>query len=118
MTAPPLSERTLQRYADEFLIPEFRQPLKTIEDACTAVGWKFTDRPACCGSEVHVRSLLGGAYEAECLTCGAMIKDIGGPEFGNGHVRFLESEQFAPGALGVAERWIAVPATQTHEQGE
>ena len=118
MTRPPAGERTLQRYADDILKPEYVQPLKTVEDACKAVGWEFAERPVCCGQEVECRSFIIGAYEAECSVCGALIHDISGPQFGNGHVRTLDAEQFDPGALEVAERWIAIPASaDTHPKG-
>lgn len=82
---------TAQAYADDMLAPEFKQPLKTVLQACEVHGWD-ADTPTCCGSRVVVRDFIGSPYFAECKTCGRFVLDVTGPRFGNGHVRTIDTE--------------------------
>lgn len=93
---------TLQEYADEIVAPEYRQPLKTIREACEMVGWEFHDKPTCCGQYVTVRSFIN-AYHAECKSCGRFIRDMSGPMFGNSWVQFLDESKVD---LNTDKSWI------------
>ena len=75
-----MPDRSLQSFADEVVAAEFRQPLKTIQEAVESIGWEFVDRPICCGEPVEVSSMIG-PYFAECRTCGRFVRDITGPIF-------------------------------------
>ena len=96
---------TLQEYADDVVAERYRQPLKTVEEACAAIGWPFVDRPECCGREVKVTAFLGGAYFAECETCGRFIRDMTAPVFGNSAAYVLSDEKVSD--LSTDRRWIA-----------
>lgn len=93
----------LQSYADKVLDPAYRQPLKSLEDALSALDWPNEDRPKCCGQDVSIRSFLGGAYFAQCECCKKFIADIAGPTFGNSWVNFLDGEKVD---IDTPVRWI------------
>lgn len=84
---------TLQEYADDALRTEYRQPLKTLQEACENVGWEFVDAPTCCGEIVSVHSFIG-PYYAERKHCGRFVYDVSGPQFkGRGAVFFINSDR-------------------------
>lgn len=57
---------SLQVYADKVTHPDFKQPLKTIEEALETMGWENVECPDCCGNPVEIRSMIGSAYYVEC----------------------------------------------------
>lgn len=98
--------RTLQEFTDAVVLPEMKQPLKTVEDACAAVGWEFEEFPVCCGKRVDVANLIG-AYHAECKICGRFIHDMTGPSFPtSGSVQMFQWEQF-PENTDWSRTWIS-----------
>jgi hypothetical protein len=100
--------QSLQEFADAVVAPEFRQPLKTVREACAAVGWEFQDHPVCCGAEIDTRSMFGDAYVGECKTCGRFIADVTGPQFSQSgsSVSFIDRDQF-PADTDWGTSWIA-----------
>lgn len=105
---------TMQEYADASLADEYRQPLKTIEEALAVHGWDVDPipdnyRPTCCGGEVKTQSFLGGAYLAICEKCGRFVFDVTAPTFGNSWVTFPSSDKIDM-ETDYERRWIA--ATQ------
>ena len=98
---------TLQQFADKVVAPEYRQPLKTVREACEAVGWEFEDKPLCCGKPVIVSNLLG-PHLAECKQCGKFIADVTGPSFSEngGAVRFIDRDKF-PEDTDWDRSWVA-----------
>lgn len=96
---------TLQEYADDIVAPQYRQPLKTVEEACGAVGWQFVDKPICCGKPVEVTAFLGSAYFAECDQCGRFIRDVSGPQFGNATCYLPSADKISD--IDSECRWIA-----------
>ena len=95
---------TLQKFANSILSPEWQMPLMTAQDACLKVGWKFQDRPECCGIPVEICGFIGCAYECHCKTCRRFIFDVTGPEFGNSWVNIPDSDKVD---METEERWIA-----------
>lgn len=101
-----MSKRPIQELADARLAPEYRQPVKTIQEACEAIGWEFADRPVCCGSEVEISSFIGQAYQAVCRKRDKFIFDVTGPEYSNGG-GVIELPQEDAYDLDGAARWVA-----------
>lgn len=95
---------TVQEFADRIVAEEYRQPLKTLEEAVTSVGWQFVDSPECCGAPVTVSGILG-PYHAECGACGKFVRDVLGPIFGNACVRFPEPKMFSD--FDTEKHWIS-----------
>jgi hypothetical protein len=98
--------RSLQEYADVAVAPEYRQPLKTLEEALAVHGWPLVDKPPCCGAETEVRGFLGSTYVAECRTCGRFVADVSMPmpsERGSAMI-LLDPEKVD---LDTERRWIA-----------
>lgn len=96
-------KRSVQDLADDQLAPEYRQPVKTLDEALSSVGWEKVDRPVCCGQEVQIDSFLGDAYFAQCDVCRKFIVDVTGPRFGNGHVTLVDGAKVD---LDTDKRWI------------
>lgn len=93
---------SLQEYADDLVAPEYRQPLKTVREACEAVGWEFLDSPTCCGNHVTTHALFG-VYHAECKTCGRFIRDMSAPIMRNSYASVIDSDKVD---LDTAKSWI------------
>jgi hypothetical protein len=104
-----IAKITLQEYADKVVAGEYRQPLKTVQEAVAAAGWEWADKPVCCGTQIEVRSFIGSAYMGECMACGRFIVDVSGPTFGNSWVNFPDSTKIE---LSVEQRWIAGQRTK------
>jgi len=99
-----LTKISLQEYADGVVAPEYRQPLKTVEEACAANGWAFQERPVCCETAVTLRSFMGAAYFGQCSKCGKFIADVAGPSFGNSWVNLIDSTKVD---MNTDRFWIA-----------
>lgn len=102
---------TLQEYADATVAEQYRQPLKTIEEALSVHGWldgPMPDefRPVCCEEKTECKSFLGGAYLAVCKKCGNFVYDITAPTFGNSYVTFPDGEKIDL-ETDIEHRWIA-----------
>jgi hypothetical protein len=97
---------SLQEFADESLALEYRQPLKTLEEACDVHGWAHIDKPICCGKEVEIQSCIGHAYFAQCQTCKKFILDVTGPKFSEtgSAVQFLDADKVQ---IDTDKRWAA-----------
>lgn len=102
---------TLQEYADDIVAPEFRQPLKTLEEACKANGWEYVDSPKCCGKPIVVHSFLG-PYFATCEECGRFARDVSAPQFGNGCAFCVDSDKVD---VDTDVRWISGIAPRNTE---
>mgnify|MGYP000894214909 CR=1 FL=1 len=88
-------KQSLQSLADARLAPEWRQPVKTYDEAADALGWdKTLDKPICCGEPVEITAMLGSAYKATCAKCERFVFDITGPEFTGNAVAFVDSDKF------------------------
>lgn len=83
--------KSIQDLADEILKPEYRQPVKTIDEAFEAIGWEYVNRPNCCGSPVNIRIFLGAVDSAECSCCGRFVYRVLAPDFGNSWVSIPEN---------------------------
>lgn len=102
---------TLQEYADARVSEEYRQTLKTIEEALHVHGWldgPMPDefKPVCCEEETECESFLGGAYLAICKKCGKFVFDVTGPTFGNSWVSYPDSKKVDL-ETDIEHRWIA-----------
>lgn len=86
---------TLQRYADETVHPDYKQPLKAIDEALDALGWAQVDKPECCGKPVEMRSMIGSVYHVECEICGKFAFNVTGPKFSDtgSSVSFLDGNK-------------------------
>lgn len=88
-------KQSLQSLADARLAPEWRQTVKTYDDAASALGWDAAlDVPICCGRPVEVTAMLGSAYKATCPACDRFVFDITGPEFTGSAVAFVDADKF------------------------
>lgn len=99
--------KTVQELADARLAPEYRQPVKTLDDAMDAVGWSLdVDPPTCCGRPVTVSTFIGDAYQAVCETCKRFVFDVTGPEFSNERACVLlpSSDEYD---LDTDARWVS-----------
>lgn len=107
-TATATVTGTLQEFADQIVAQQYRQPLKTVREACDSVGWQFEDKPKCCGVEVTMWSMFGDAYLAQCDTCGKFIVDVTGPSFSQSgsSVQFIDKDAF-PDDTEWSRCWIA-----------
>lgn len=99
---PVKPSKTLQEWFDAFAAPEFKGTLLTVEEACDRNGWKFQDKPECCGEPIEINSLIGMAYHGQCKKCGKWIHDVT-VQMGNSWVQFPSSDvdQDTP------KRWVA-----------
>lgn len=100
-------KKSLQQLADERLALEYRQPVKTLDDACKEIGWNKDDDPLlCCGNQVSIRSLWGGITSAECKTCHRFLWDVTAPEIAKtgSAMLFVDQDQYA---VDDAARWIS-----------
>jgi hypothetical protein len=110
---------TLQEYADQSVAEQYRQPLKTIHEALSIHGWDANPfpedyKPVCCGSEVSIRSFLGGPYFVQCESCKRFLVDVTGPSFGNSWISLPDGDKIDL-ETDVEHRWIAgqeLPATE------
>lgn len=101
------ADQTIQEWADAVVAAEYRQPLKTAEEACAAIGWEFANHPVCCGKEAVRAPWIMGTYHVECETCGKFIRDITGPQFiSSGAARVFSSDGF-PKDTDWSRTWIA-----------
>ena len=99
-----MGKRTIQDLADARLAAEYRQPVKTLEQAVEAIGWALEDRPKCCGEEVEISSFIGSAYQAVCRTCGKFIFDVTGPEFNGRAICLPDQDKYD---LDHEARWVS-----------
>ncbi len=83
---------TIQEHADRIVSMEYRQPLQTIEEACASLGWKFQNKPECCGKPVRLDSIID-VYMAECSDCGRFARDMAGPLMSGGAVQFVDTDR-------------------------
>lgn len=97
------SKISLQQFATELVAPEFRQPLKTSEEALAALNWPLVDFPECCGAKVRVQSFIGSAYYAECEKCHKFMWNVTGPRFGNSWVSTPDPNLID---MNTEHRWI------------
>jgi hypothetical protein len=95
-------EAEFQLFADARVAPEYRQPLKTIDEALAANGWPVEDRPSCCGQPVSIQGFLGCADLAECETCGKFVARANAPQFGNSWVDLPTIEEPKSGRVWIA----------------
>ena len=88
---------SLQDYADSIVDQEYRQPLKTLQEAMLENGWELVDKPTCCGEQINIRSMMGLPYFAQCAVCGKFISDISSPKFSEtgSAVSFIDQDKFA-----------------------
>jgi len=93
---------TLQEWFDVTAAPEFKTTLLTIQEACDVLGWRFQDKPICCGEEIEIHSLLGDAYHGQCKKCGKWLHDIT-VQLGNSWVGFPPDSVDS----NTLKRWIA-----------
>lgn len=99
-----MQKQSLQALADARLAPEWRQSVKTYDEAADALGWdKSLDRPTCCGEPVEIAAMLGSAYKAACSKCDRFVFDITGPEFTGSAVAFVDGDKFD---LEDKARWV------------
>ena len=91
------SKISLQEYADNILAQEYRQPLKTLQEAMAENGWDEVDNQICCGRPIDIHSMIGFSYFAQCVVCGKFISDISSPKFSEtgSSVRFIDQDKFA-----------------------
>ena len=91
------SKISLQDYADSILDLEYRQPLKTLQEAMAENGWELVDKPTCCEEQINIRSMMGLPYFAQCTVCGKFISDISSPKFSETGpaVSFIDQDKFA-----------------------
>lgn len=99
---------SLQEYADSILPQEYRQPLKTLQEAVTENGWGPVENPTCCENQINIHSIIGFAFFAQCSVCGKFIADVAGPIFSETElsVRVIDQNQFGSNA-DWARTWIA-----------
>jgi hypothetical protein len=107
---------SIQEFADSIVAPEYRQPVKTIDDCLDAHGWERVDFPECCGTPVEIRSFIGSAYFAQCDRCKKFIVDVTGPTFGNSWVNLPDHEKIDMD--DDSKRWICGVETPTPRQEE
>lgn len=90
-----ISKISLQEYADSVVNQEYRQPLKTLQEAISENGWEAAN-PVCCGNQININSMIGFAYFAQCRVCGRFIADVAGPSFSEtgSSVRFIDQDKF------------------------
>ena len=96
----------LQRFADATVAPEYRQPLKTLEEAMAVHDWPFVDHPDCCGNPITVRDFIGCPYFGGCNTCGKFVASVDAPQFEGGAVTWPDHSKF-PEDTDWERRWIA-----------
>ena len=91
-----MSKRSLQDLADARLAPEYRQPVKTLQEALAAIGWEEVDHPVCCGEPVEMSCMFGDAYAAVCNHCLKFLFDVTGPEFSESgsSVCFVDGDKY------------------------
>lgn len=100
-----MGKRPVQELADARLAPEYRQPVKTLEEALTAIGWQTgVDVPECCGHPVKISAFIGTPYSAICEKCDRFLFDVTGPEFGNSYVSLPDGNEYD---LDTPCRWVS-----------
>lgn len=103
---PPDPRMTLQEYADSVLAEEFRQPLKSFEDACASLGWPSDRPPVCCHAAVEVLQWNGDFYKLLCERCGKFIADVLGPSVVDDQICMPDHSKISED-VDWSIRWIA-----------